>query len=102
MRELVIQPDVEQKLMILHLVVQQRALRLFDGSDEVAEGIELAEPDIHGQAPQPQRIVILVVVGSEGALPAELVKNPLARTPCYVALRVSFLESAADGHCGEK
>ena len=101
-RKLIIQAHVEEKLMVLHLIVQQRALRLLDGSDEMPEGIEVAKPDIHGQAAQPQRIVILVIVRGERPLPAELVDDALIGARGDAALPVSFVKSAANQHCGQE
>jgi hypothetical protein len=84
--------------MILHLVVQQPALRLLDGPNEVAERIEFPESNVHGQPPQPQRVVILVVMRGERPLPAELVYDALIRARCNAALPAGSIESAAHEH----
>src|SRR5712664_1071125 len=88
--------------MVLYLISQQSAPRLLYGSDKVAERIELAEPHIHGQAPQPQGIVILVVMRGERTLPAKLVDDSLVRARGNAALPVSFVKSTANERCGQQ
>lgn len=60
----------------------------------ISEGSELAEPGIHGQAPQPRGIVIGIIMRKR-ALPAELADDPLVGTRRYAALPLSLVMSAA-------